>query len=927
MASYLNPKPSNSIVSDLTEIRELSNYNAKADPSLGTDAPIGAKRFVKITTGQYRWEELTSTGWVAIAPDSTSKLMHNVDMLDGYHASTSAVKNTIPVYNANALLVGGITGNAATATTLKTSRNIQLGGIVSSTTQSFNGSKDITIPINSITINNDTDNAVNGVLTPAHGGTGRNDGAAQDVRIDSLAGEVSAKTYGKIGRMNNANLNVDLNALVVPGVYRVNTENGETRNHPMSYSSSFAVLRVEQAGSFVTQEYTMYNPICAWVRRSADSGASWSGWYSMGGARGTIITLYVSKSGSDKNTGLSSDYPVLTVARAIRIAMGLSTGTPDQPVCLCIGEGDWGNVTFRRLPFALLLKPYDGTNPTAYSESLPKFGTVYSMGSYVEAYGLVADAVHCAYDGMFVISGGYKRIGALRARIGGTIYLTSQNAATNVLEMHQQSVFTDNLITAYEGGYINAQYLHIKLAENVSCSGYLLQAGGTSTISMFNGRTVFETGAYTFTGKAVQVSPSGVFYTGEADGAMTFFDQIPGNGIDIRNGAVVNGYTVGQAADDAVVHLTGNETVAGEKTFTSNPSIKRNAPQFNLIQTDTERAVAPSTTQYSQIRFLDKNSTAMGALINQQNTSGSIQSYVSAYGKSGKQANIGVTVTADDKVYGSAPSTPEHSTGVEILTADYAQRMGGLCGTAKNLGNVNVDTLLTPGIYYITGAGTNLPSGIAGYVVVLSASYVGEGVIRQLFFRTGTLGSVDHYFFSRLYAKPDFGAWVQMITSKDERLVLPGTVIAFAGNPNSAPSGYLLCNGAAVSRTTYADLFAAVGTIYGEGNGTSTFNLPDLTDRFIQGSATAGGVIDAGLPNITGEFGDYGGPVGDALYDVSVNSLFSLITGTTRYRTVGEHDTTSVDYWKFDAHEVNNIYGNADTVQPPAVTMRYYIKY
>ena len=51
----------------------------------------------------------------------------------------------------------------------------------------------------------------------------------------------------------------------------------------------------------------------------------------------------------------------------------------------------------------------------------------------------------------------------------------------------------------------------------------------------------------------------------------------------------------------------------------------------------------------------------------------------------------------------------------------------------------------------------------------------------------------------------------------------------------SAPSGYLECNGAAVSRTTYAALFAVIGTQYGTGNGSSTFNLPDLRGEFIRG--------------------------------------------------------------------------------------------
>ena len=50
----------------------------------------------------------------------------------------------------------------------------------------------------------------------------------------------------------------------------------------------------------------------------------------------------------------------------------------------------------------------------------------------------------------------------------------------------------------------------------------------------------------------------------------------------------------------------------------------------------------------------------------------------------------------------------------------------------------------------------------------------------------------------------------------------------------TVPSGYLECNGAAVSRTTYAALFAIIGTAYGTGNGSSTFNLPDLRGEFVR---------------------------------------------------------------------------------------------
>ena len=57
-----------------------------------------------------------------------------------------------------------------------------------------------------------------------------------------------------------------------------------------------------------------------------------------------------------------------------------------------------------------------------------------------------------------------------------------------------------------------------------------------------------------------------------------------------------------------------------------------------------------------------------------------------------------------------------------------------------------------------------------------------------------------------------------------------GSVITFMAD--NAPDGYLACNGQEVSRTTYKDLFDIIGTKYGEGDGSTTFNVPNLTDKF-----------------------------------------------------------------------------------------------
>lgn len=62
---------------------------------------------------------------------------------------------------------------------------------------------------------------------------------------------------------------------------------------------------------------------------------------------------------------------------------------------------------------------------------------------------------------------------------------------------------------------------------------------------------------------------------------------------------------------------------------------------------------------------------------------------------------------------------------------------------------------------------------------------------------------------------------------------MTGTVLPFAGS--AAPTGWLFCHGQAVSRATYAELFGKIGTTYGVGDGSTTFNLPDTRDEFIRG--------------------------------------------------------------------------------------------
>lgn len=77
-----------------------------------------------------------------------------------------------------------------------------------------------------------------------------------------------------------------------------------------------------------------------------------------------------------------------------------------------------------------------------------------------------------------------------------------------------------------------------------------------------------------------------------------------------------------------------------------------------------------------------------------------------------------------------------------------------------------------------------------------------------------------------------------------------GSMQMFAGS--SAPSGWLFCDGSSVSRTTYATLFSAIGTTYGAGNGSTTFNLPDCRGRTLIGVGQGSGLTNRTLGATTG---------------------------------------------------------------------------
>jgi len=161
--------------------------------------------------------------------------------------------------------------------------------------------------------------------------------------------------------------------------------------------------------------------------------------------------------------------------------------------------------------------------------------------------------------------------------------------------------------------------------------------------------------------------------------------------------------------------------------------------------------------------------------------------------------------------------------------------------------------------------------------------------------------------------------------------VAPGTVLAFAGA--APPEGYLECDGAVVSRAAYAALFAAIGTAFGAGDGSTTFALPDLRGEFVRGWDHGRGV-DAGrvlgsaqgdaIRNVTGtatRTGTFGFIADNGVPESSVTGCFELGGATT-----GNITNTSGAGFKL-AFDASNVVPTASENRPRNVALMHVIKY
>lgn len=154
------------------------------------------------------------------------------------------------------------------------------------------------------------------------------------------------------------------------------------------------------------------------------------------------------------------------------------------------------------------------------------------------------------------------------------------------------------------------------------------------------------------------------------------------------------------------------------------------------------------------------------------------------------------------------------------------------------------------------------------------------------------------------------------------RFFPPGAVVAFAAGTD--PAGWITCNGGEQSRTTYAALFAVIGTTYGNGNGTTTFNLPDLRGEFIRG-ADLGRGVDTGRV-LGSNQGTQDARVTD--FRTAIDPAGEQGTGASFISNDGEWSPWRITGRSGDGNDIHigfRTNGFTDT-RPRNVAMRYCIK-
>lgn len=164
------------------------------------------------------------------------------------------------------------------------------------------------------------------------------------------------------------------------------------------------------------------------------------------------------------------------------------------------------------------------------------------------------------------------------------------------------------------------------------------------------------------------------------------------------------------------------------------------------------------------------------------------------------------------------------------------------------------------------------------------------GTISLSLFAVAVTGTINTFTSGQVIRASDINtnfATLKATIESIDATIPAGTIVAYGGTV--APTGWTICNGSTLSRTTNAALFAAIGTNFGSGDGSTTFNLPDFRGRFLRGYDTGlGRDPNAASRTVSNPGGNSGNAVGSIQND-SYQGHFHYVTENnsgTQFRTI-----------------------------------------
>lgn len=438
--------------------------------------------------------------------------------------------------------------------------------------------------------------------------------------------------------------------------------------------------------------------------------------------------------------------------------------------------------------------------------------------------------------------------------------------------------------------------------------------------------------------------------------------------------ALVNDHTLITAkwANEAFAHKTGEETINGKKTFGRELTVT-GSTGYEMARSDQDFTVIPEwDVQTWFARYKDKNNKSGLLLKHYQRADGGTEvtlSDINYYSGTDDWATLSIGHNSDGTRYAKAFYDPaETINGYELVTAKWLRSYIWNADQSQLVHTVNAEK--------INGAKTFTSSLLsASSTFIKSVPWEGVSIadtsrektanrtICEVIDKDGlrfmglesTASAEGSRTFQVTARRRDNAGWINFlqiaednagnayfkvsqspVTSSDDNSIattawvralfeaglgsaIPsGVAFPYAGK--TVPSGFMACNGGAISRTTYAKLFAAIGTAWGAGDGSTTFKLPDWRNRTVMGANTAsevGTYLESGAPNITGLHSgiEQSGTVAEGSF--YLNAVTGVGSGDSDY------DNPQIC---FDASRSSSVYGRSEEIQPPAGKALWIIK-